>query len=76
MSWSRFVLPSLLAIGIAGAACGRTGKADTPSTHEALPKNERAGIWQATQGGIQTPLWSADTPLAKPDSGHRPRGNG
>jgi acetyl esterase/lipase len=72
----RFVLPSLLAFGIAGAACGQSNKPDAPAATTELPKNERAGIWQPTPGGVQIPLWPASTPLAKPDSGDRPEGTG
>ena len=76
MSWSRFVMPSLLAIVSAGAACGQIGKPDTLPANAVLPKNERAGIWQPTQGGVQMPLWAAGTSLRKPQSGDRPEGTG
>ena len=78
MSWSRFVTPSLLVTELAGAACGQISKPDTSLANEVLPKNERAGIWQPTQGGVQSPLWPASTPLAEPQSGDRPEetGNG
>lgn len=69
-------MPSLLAIGIAGAACGQTSKPDTSPPKEVLLRNERPGVWQPPQGGLQTPLWPASTPLAKPDSGDRPEGLG
>lgn len=76
MSRFRFVVPSLLAIGIAGVACGQAGRPQTSPAKAALPKNERAGVWQPTQGGVQVPLWPANAPLAKPDSGDRPEGTG
>ncbi|AOH86090.1 xylanase [Sphingomonas panacis] len=73
---SRFIIPSILAVGIAGAACGQIIKPSTSPANTALPKNERAGVWQPPQGGVQTPLWPASTPLAKPDSGDRPEATG
>ena len=78
MSRFWFVVPSLVAAGIAGAAYGQASKANTTPPRAVLPKNERVGIWQPTQGGVQMPLWPATTPLAKPDSGDRPEaiGNG
>lgn len=76
MSRFRFVMPSLLAIGIAGVACGQASKPDNAPAQVVLSKNERVGIWQPTDGGIQTPLWPAGMPLAKPDSGDRPEGTG
>lgn len=72
----RFVTPVLLVIGIAGAACGQISKPETSPATTVLPKNERAGVWQPSDGGLQTPLWPASTPLAKPDSGDRPEGTG
>ena len=41
-----------------------------------LPKNERAGVWQAPANGIQIPLWPADVALAKPDTGDRAEATG
>lgn len=76
MSLSRFVVPSLVAISIAGTACGQISKAETSPAKEVLAKNERPGVWQPTEGGVQIPLWPASTPLAKPDSGDRPEGLG
>lgn len=76
MSRFRFVVPSLLAIGIAGAACGQISKPDASPLKIVLPKNERAGVWRPAGGGVQMPLWPASTPLAKPDSGDRPEGTG
>jgi acetyl esterase/lipase len=69
-------VPSVVAIGIAGAACGQTTSPKTSLANTGLPKNERAGVWQPTQDGIQMPLWTASTPLAKPDSGDRSEGTG
>ena len=41
-----------------------------------VPKIEREGVWQPTAGGTQIPLWPADVPLAKPDSGDRAEATG
>jgi len=41
-----------------------------------VPKVEREGVWQPTDGGTQIPLWAADVPLAKPDSGDHPEATG
>jgi len=76
LSRFRFVVPSLLAIGIAGAACGQISTTAKSAAKVVIPKMERAGVWQPTAGGIQIPLWTANTPLAKPDSGDRPEGTG
>lgn len=76
MSRFRFVVPSLLAIGIASGAYGRINKNDTAPSKVVLPKNERAGIWQPAKDGVQVPLWPASMPLAKPDSSDRPEATG
>jgi acetyl esterase/lipase len=76
LSRFRFVVPSLLAISIAGTAYGQISKADNLPAKVVLAKNERAGTWQAPEEGVQAPLWPASTPLAKPDSGDRPEGTG
>lgn len=76
MSRLGLLLPSLLAISIAGAACGQISKPDIEPANPVLPKNEQAGIWQPPPDGVQIPLWPASTPLAKPDSGDRPEGTG
>jgi acetyl esterase/lipase len=67
---------SLLAIGIAGAACGQSGTTGSSPAKVVIPKMERPGVWQPTGEGVQMPLWPASTPLAKPDSGERPEGTG
>ncbi len=41
-----------------------------------LPKNERVGVWQAPEDGIQIPLWPDDVALRKPDTGDRPEATG
>lgn len=72
----RFFASALVAIGMAGAACGQAANPEGASAGTVLPKNERAGVWQPTDGGVQMPLWPANTPLARPDSGDRPEGTG
>jgi len=41
-----------------------------------VPKVEREGVWQPGVDGTQIPLWPANVPLAKPDSGDRPEATG
>jgi len=72
----RFVVPSILAIGIFGTACGQTGRSDNSSAKVEVPKVEREGIWQPTPGGTQVPLWPANVALAKPDTGDHPEATG
>lgn len=69
---------SLLMLAIAGAACGKAIKPDSAPVKIEVPKVEREGVWQPGPGGTQVPLWPANVPLAKPDSGDRPEttGNG
>jgi len=76
MARVRNGLSALLIVGLAGAACGQASER-TPDRIE-VPKVEREGVWQPTPGGTQVPLWPANVPLAKPDSGDRPEttGNG
>lgn len=69
-------LPVLLAIGTAGAACGQASKAETSPARVEVPKVEKEGVWQPTPVGIQVPLWPADFPLAKPDTGDHPEATG
>jgi acetyl esterase/lipase len=69
-------MPFVLALGTAGAACGQISKVDASQAQEVLPKNERPGVWQPSNGGQQIPLWPVSTPLAKPDSGDRSEGLG
>ena len=82
----------LLALVVTLAACGRANDTDGakatveapaadvqgPTARVEVPKVEREGVWQPTPGGTQEPLWPANVPLAKPDSGDRPEmtGNG
>jgi acetyl esterase/lipase len=71
MSQCRLILLLLLAFVLPSGA--RAQADGTP-----IPKMEREGVWQAPADGVQMPLWPADVPLAKPDSGDRPEitGNG
>lgn len=41
-----------------------------------VPKVEREGVWQPSSGGTQVPLWPANVPLARPDTGDRPEATG
>lgn len=86
MSRFRFILPSLLMICMAESACTRQDQADksgsaadqvisTPAPVE-VPKVERAGVWQPGPDGTQIPLWPANVPLAKPDTGDHPEATG
>lgn len=72
----RLILPTLVAIGIAGAACGQASKSGAPTAPIEVPKVEREGVWQPTAGGVQVPLWPADVALAKPDTGDHPEATG
>jgi len=74
LSRFRFIAPSLLAICIAGAAFGQARKTDAARVE--IPKVEREGVWQPTAGGTQVPLWPANVPLAKPDTGDHPEATG
>jgi len=76
LSQFRFVVPSLIAIGIASAAYGQISKNDNSPPRVVLLKNERAGTWQPPKDGVQMPLWPASTPLVTPDSGDRPEATG
>ncbi|MBU2166221.1 MAG: alpha/beta hydrolase [Alphaproteobacteria bacterium] len=85
------IVPLLLTICLAGAACRQPGPASEPnrserasqtspaagsSTRVEVPKVEREGVWQPTADGTQIPLWPENVPLAKPDSGDRPEATG
>lgn len=75
MSRLRFVVASLLALGIAGAAHGQLRSGPSPA-RIAVPKVEREGVWQPAAGGTQVPLWPTALALAKPDSGDHPEATG
>lgn len=76
MSRFLFVVPSLLALGLAGAACGQASKNDSRPDKIEVPKVERKGVWQPTAGGTQVPLWPANVALAKPDTGDKAEATG
>lgn len=79
----------LLLLGLCVAACGQPGDPDSrtadvgatadvaaPTQRVEVPKVERVGVWQPASGGTQLPLWPANVPLRKPDSGDRPEATG
>ncbi len=77
------VPPLLLAVVVTLAACGEASgidrpaaKIEAPTERIEVPKVEREGVWQPGSGGTQVPLWPANVPLAKPDSGDRPEATG
>jgi len=73
----RFVVPLLIAFGLPGAAYGQASKNGTPPDKRIeVPKLEKKGVWQPTADGKQIPLWSADFPLLKPDTGDEAEGTG
>jgi acetyl esterase/lipase len=90
-SLRRLFASLLLSLCLAGAGCRQTepvGEAERgdpadqtapvlgPSVRVEVPKVEREGVWQPTADGTQIPLWPADVPLAKPDSGDHPEATG
>ena len=66
----------LLALGSAGAAGGEAGKTGSAPARIEIPKVEREGVWQPAAGGRQVPLWPANVPLGKPDTGDHPEATG
>jgi len=76
LRFQAFFPSLLLSLSVAGSACGQSNQ-DT-STRTEVPKVEKEGAWQPTDGGTQIPLWPANVPLTKPDSGNHPEftGNG
>lgn len=70
------MLSCLFVLGVAGAACGQASKADSTAAPVTVPKVEKEGVWQPANGGMQVPLWPADFPLAKPDTGDHPEATG
>jgi acetyl esterase/lipase len=71
----RTLIAALLT-AITLAAIGQARAPADPPRPPPLPKNERVGVWQPSDGGVQIPLWPATVPLAKPDSGDRAEGTG
>lgn len=72
----RFAALALFALGLAGSACGKASKADGSPARTEIPKIEKEGVWQPMAGGTQVPLWAANVPLAKPDTGDQPEATG
>jgi Esterase/lipase len=82
------VVPMILSTCLVGTACRQVDRAGEPdpsdqatpppasSVRVEVPKVEREGVWQPTDGGTQIPLWPDHIPLAKPDSGDRPEATG
>jgi acetyl esterase/lipase len=72
------LLAGMLSLGVAINAHAQTdGQPSAPARIE-VPKIERQGVWQPSDGGEQVPLWPASVALKKPDTGDRPEttGNG
>lgn len=75
MSPFRFAVPSLLlALSLAGTALAEENKGPSTSAH--IPKMERPGVWQPSEGGKQIPLWPESVALAKPDTGDQSEATG
>jgi len=73
----RHLFPSsLLALVVAGSACGETNTSSGSPAVLEVPKVEREGVWQPTAGGTQVPLWPANVQLAKPDTGDQAEATG
>lgn len=78
------LLVTVAACDQAGGTSGETADDDVPTARATagpterieVPKVERVGVWQPGPGGTQVPLWPANVPLAKPDSGDRPEATG
>jgi len=75
---SRLLAGLLLALGLLDAAFAQPGAPNRAPARTEIPKVEQEGVWRAPAGGVQIPLWPADVPLSKPDSGDHPEytGNG
>ena len=72
----RVVSALFLAAGIVGAASAQSNPGAGRPARMDVPKVEREGVWRPTDGGTQIPLWPADFPLAKPDTGDHPEATG
>ena len=87
----RLSAPLFLAICLAGGSCRQADPVSEPDQGEQasqaspaagssvrveVPKVEREGVWQPTAGGTQIPLWPANVPLVRPDSGDQPEATG
>ena len=75
---SRFLVFLLLlsTAGLVSAANVHQTRPDRSPARIEVPKVETEGVWQPTPGGTQIPLWPADFPLAKPDTGDHPEATG
>jgi len=76
LSRFRFVVPSLLLLGITGAAGGQAIKSSIVPARINVPKVEHEGVWQPAPGGTQVPLWPEAVALAKPDTGDHAEATG
>jgi len=72
----QLIVPTLVALGLAGPAFAQASKSDTSAEKIEVPKVERKGVWQPTAGGAQVPLWPANVALAKPDTGDEAEATG
>lgn len=76
----NWIIATSLIIGL-GMAGANGYQADSPAKQPSditVPKVEKEGVWQPTDGGTQVPLWPVHVALTKPDSGDHPEttGNG
>lgn len=76
MNRFHVVASTFLAVAILGLAVGPAAEAGNAPTRVVVPKVEREGVWEPMDGGEQIPLWPANIPLAKPDSGDRSEATG
>jgi acetyl esterase/lipase len=76
LSRFRFVVPYLLAFGMAGMAGGQAIRFSSAPAKINVPKVEHEGVWQPAPGGTQVPLWPETVALAKPDTGDHPEATG
>lgn len=65
-----------IAVAVGAATAAYAGERGEPQAPVEIPKVEHEGVWQATAGGTQLPLWPSDVVLAKPDTGDRPEATG
>ncbi|CAN5300412.1 alpha/beta hydrolase [soil metagenome] len=82
------LVPPLLALCLASAACLRVDPANEPdqasqprpavssSARLEVPKEEREGVWHPTTDGTQIALWPDSVALVKPDTGDHPEATG
>ena len=65
-----------VAIALAGAVFAQSSRQTPSAPRIEVPKVEQVGVWQPGADGTQVPLWPADVPLAKPDTGDQPEATG